>query len=205
MTRDPRQRPEPAVGDRGRTPTSTGAMASPESPPDAPVFSTSYRLTVELARRVLRRWTWHAHGGYVVAWLVALASAALALGSLPWLSGFFAGLATAAAFLHLSSRAATLRQIAALQNEPIELRLDSDGVHLGSRHGSVHAPWTDLTRVDRLREAWILRRGRLGGPVILPTGPLEGVGEASLRDAVARHRILLDDASGTHAPQERRP
>lgn len=158
----------------------------------ATVFDLEYVPDIPLFRAAYRRWAWRAMGGYILAGLFIAFAAVWLARVYPWLSGFFCGALLVWFSGWAQSRAAYLKDLEGFRGSSVRVRLDEHGLLFNVPKGEARVAWSEIGRVDRVKDMWILRTKLRHAPIFLPTAAVPPDADAFLRERLAAHRVPVE-------------
>lgn len=156
------------------------------------VFELEYLPTLDFFRRAYRRWLWRAMGGVIAAALLVGFAAVYLARVYPWLSGFFCGVLVAYLAGFRTARRDYLREVGRLEGQPVRIRLDADGLTFFVPRGQSRLLWSELSRVDRVKDLWILRSRQRSSPNLIPAVAFSAEAEAFFRARLAAGRVPVE-------------
>ena len=157
-----------------------------------PTFELEYVPTLDYFRRAYRRWLWRAMGGVIAAALLVGFAAVYLARVYPWLSGFFCGVLVAYLVGFRNARRDYLRNVGHLEGQPVRIRLDADGLTFVVPRGQSRLLWSELSRVDRVKDLWILRSKQRASPNLIPAIAFTAEVEAFFRARLAAGRVPVE-------------
>jgi hypothetical protein len=155
-------------------------------------FELEYFPTLDFFRRAYRRWLWRAMGGVIAAALLVAFAAVYLARVYPWLSGFFCGVLVVYLAGFRSARRDYLREVGRLEGQPVRIRLDADGLTFVVPRGQSRLVWSELSRVDRVKDLWILRAKQRSSPNLIPAVAFTAEAEAFFRARLVASRVPVE-------------
>ena len=118
--------------------------------------------------------------GMALFFALLLGLAALAAALVAYLVGF------------RNARRDYLRNVGHLEGQPVRIRLDADGLTFVVPRGQSRLLWSELSRVDRVKDLWILRSKQRASPNLIPAIAFTAEAEAFFRARLAAGRVPVE-------------